>query len=58
MRYQVADYLVGLKDTVYIPLDRLDSLVIGMNWYDDDTRTADDRQCLGDICIIRETLKK
>ena len=47
MRYQVADYSVASKDIVYIPLDRLDSLVIGMNWYDD-TRIVDNRQCLGE----------
>lgn len=48
MRYQVADQLVGSKDTVYVPLDRSDSLVIGMNWYDDDTYTMDDHQCFGE----------
>jgi len=48
MRYQVADYSTGSKDIAYIPLDRYDSLVIGMNWYDEDLNTDDDRMCLGE----------
>jgi hypothetical protein len=48
-RYRVSEISVGDRDTVRVPLEVSESLVIGLNWYDDDSSTADDLQCYGEF---------